>query len=109
MQVFKNHGASAGASMSHSHSQIIALPVIPTLVSTRLSSMKENFDQTGKCALCEIQSKDLVIHETDNFISLVPFAATFPFEMWIIPRNHSAHFHELDIDMVTNYLDLIIY
>ncbi|KAL2335071.1 hypothetical protein Fmac_016284 [Flemingia macrophylla] len=96
VQVFKNHGASAGASMSHSHSQMMALPIIPPSVSARLSSMKDYFDQTGKCFICGIQREDLLIDSSTNFFSLVPFAATFPFEIWIVPRYHSAHFHELD-------------
>ncbi|KAG4939437.1 hypothetical protein JHK82_045159 [Glycine max] len=98
VQVFKNHGASAGASMSHSHSQMMALPVIPPSVSARLTSMKDHFDQTGKCFICEIQCKDLLIDSSTNFFSLVPFAATFPFEIWIVPRYHTAHFHELDAE-----------
>ncbi|KAJ8452935.1 hypothetical protein Cgig2_014698 [Carnegiea gigantea] len=96
IQVFKNHGASAGASMSHSHSQIIALPIIPPSISTRLTAMKEHFDQTGKCILCEVPPKELLIHESRHFISIVPFAATYAFEIWIIPRHHSAHFHHID-------------
>ncbi|XP_061374025.1 ADP-glucose phosphorylase [Gastrolobium bilobum] len=98
VQVFKNHGASAGASMSHSHSQMLALPIIPPNVSARVGSMKDYFDQTGKCCICEIQSEDLLIDSSTNFFSLVPFAATFPFEIWIVPRYHSAHFHELDAE-----------
>ena len=59
--------------------------------------MKQYFDETGKCSVCEIQvKKELLIEESTHFISIVPFAATFPFEMWIIPRLHSSHFHELD-------------
>ncbi|KAK4345380.1 hypothetical protein RND71_035556 [Anisodus tanguticus] len=96
VQVFKNHGASAGASMSHSHSQIIALPIVPPTVSARLDSMTEYFQQTGKCSLCDIQPNELLIDESAHFISLVPFAATFAFEIWIIPRDHSSHFHEID-------------
>jgi UDPglucose--hexose-1-phosphate uridylyltransferase len=94
--VFKNYGASAGASMSHSHSQLLALPVVPPNVSARLDSMKEFFHETGKCSICEIRVEDLLIDESSHFISIVPFAASFPFEMWIIPRHHSSHFHELD-------------
>ncbi|XP_022719291.1 ADP-glucose phosphorylase-like isoform X1 [Durio zibethinus] len=96
VQVFKNHGASAGASLSHSHSQMLSLPIVPPSVSARLDSMKEYFNQTGKCSLCEVQSKDLLINETTSFISIVPFAASFPFEIWIIPRDHSSRFDELD-------------
>lgn len=87
--------------MSHSHSQLLALPVIPPIVSARINSVKEYFDQTGKCCLCEVQPKDLQIDVTAHFISIVPFAATFPFEIWIIPQNHSSHFHELDNEKVS--------
>ncbi|KAK4377266.1 hypothetical protein RND71_003562 [Anisodus tanguticus] len=96
VQVFKNHGASAGASMSHSHTQIIALPIVPPTVSARLDSMMEYYKQTGKCSLCDIQPNEFLIDESAHFISLVPFAATFAFEIWIIPRDHSSHFHEID-------------
>ncbi|XP_076923080.1 ADP-glucose phosphorylase-like [Bidens hawaiensis] len=98
VQVFKNHGASAGASMSHSHSQILALPVIPSTVSTRFNSMKEYHNQSGKCVLCNINTNNLLIDESNHFISISPFASTFPFETWIVPRYHSSHFHELDED-----------
>ncbi|XP_041027913.1 ADP-glucose phosphorylase isoform X1 [Juglans microcarpa x Juglans regia] len=96
VQVFKNHGASAGASMSHSHSQILALPVVPADVSARLDSMNGFFHETGKCSICEVGVEDLLIDESTHFFAIVPFAATFPFEIWIIPRHHSSHFHELD-------------
>lgn len=96
IQVFKNHGASAGASMSHSHSQIIALPIVPPSISTRLEAMKEYFEQTGKCVLCEKPPKELLIYESRYFISIVPFAASYAFEIWIIPRYHSAYFHGID-------------
>ncbi|KAB5512160.1 hypothetical protein DKX38_029188 [Salix brachista] len=98
IKVFKNHGASAGASMSHSHSQLLALPIIPSAVSARFEGMNEYFKKTGKCSLCEVQAKELLIDESTHFISIVPFAATYPFEMWIIPRAHSSHFHEFDCD-----------
>lgn len=62
--------------------------------------MKEHFQQKGECALCQITQDDLLIHESNHFKSIVPYAAKFPFEIWIIPRLHSSHFHELNLDMV---------
>ena len=100
--MFKNHGASAWASMSHSHSQILSLSIVLPGVSVHLESMKEYFNQTGKCSLCEVHSKDLLINETNHFTSIAPFAASFPFEIWIIRRDHSSHFYELDNEKVTN-------
>lgn len=86
--------------MSHSHSQILALPIAPPAVSTRLDSMKEYFDKMGKCSICELHSEDLLIDASTHFTSIVPFAASFPFEIWIIPRAHSPHFHEIDGEKV---------
>ncbi|XP_065852223.1 ADP-glucose phosphorylase isoform X3 [Euphorbia lathyris] len=102
IQVFKNHGASAGASMSHSHSQIMALPIIPPSVSARLDGTKEYFEKMGKCCLCVVNMEKFLIDETTHFISIVPFAATYPFEIWIIPRDHSSHFHEVDSEMAVD-------
>ncbi|CAL1356514.1 unnamed protein product [Linum trigynum] len=107
IQVFKNHGASAGASLSHSHSQILALPVVPPAVSTRLDGTKEYFEKTGKCSLCEVRAKELIIDESTHFISIVPFAATFAFEIWIVPKDHSSHFHELDSDQAVDLAGLL--
>lgn len=86
--------------MSHSHSQMIALPIVPPAVAARLDSMKEYFDRTGKCSICELNSQDLLIDVSAHFISIVPYAATFPFEIWIIPLSHTPHFHELDDEKV---------
>ncbi|KAH9605984.1 hypothetical protein KSS87_016538 [Heliosperma pusillum] len=98
VQVFKNHGASAGASMSHSHSQIIAIPIVPHSVSTRLEATKDYFEKTGRCILCEAPQKELLVHESKHFLSVIPYAASYAFEMWIIPRQHSIHFHDIDKD-----------
>ncbi|XP_062186914.1 ADP-glucose phosphorylase [Phragmites australis] len=98
VQVFKNHGASAGASMAHSHSQMLGTPFVPPCVTTRLNCMKEVFDRSGNCSLCEIRSKDILISGTPNFSAIVPFAASYPFEIWIIPQQHISYFHEIDHD-----------
>lgn len=102
--MFKNHGASAGASMTHSHSQMIGLPIVPPTVSSRLRSMKDLFEQTGKCGLCEAPSKDILINESTHFFSVVPFAASFPFEIWIVPRGHMPYFHDIDEEKVINVI-----
>ncbi|KAG2640197.1 ADP-glucose phosphorylase-like [Panicum virgatum] len=96
VQVFKNHGASAGASMAHSHSQMLGTPFVPPSVTSRLNCMKGFFDRSGNCSLCEIRSKDILISKTPYFSAIVPFAASYPFEIWIIPQQHLSYFHEID-------------
>ncbi|KAK1681855.1 hypothetical protein QYE76_042703 [Lolium multiflorum] len=107
VQVFKNHGASAGASMAHSHSQMIGTPFVPPSVTSRLNCMKEVFERSGKCSLCELQCKDILVSETQNFSAIVPFAASYPFEIWIIPQEHSSFFHEIDQDKVLDLGSLL--
>jgi UDPglucose--hexose-1-phosphate uridylyltransferase len=47
--IFKNHGADAGASLQHPHSQLIATPVIPGQVWHRLHEALRHFDDDGQC------------------------------------------------------------
>ncbi len=97
IQVFKNVGAAAGASLEHTHSQIIALPLIPLTASLEIEAMKKYYSECGKCILCEIVSQEMatekrVVLEGEHFLCFTPFAARFPFEMWIVPKEHGDDF-----------------
>ena len=98
--VFKNHGASAGASLSHSHSQLIATPVIPVLIKEELAGASRYFDFRSRCIYCdmvkqELKSRDRIVYETDRFIAFAPFAPRFPFETWIVSREHFSSYTDL--------------
>jgi UDPglucose--hexose-1-phosphate uridylyltransferase len=96
--VFKNHGAAAGASLEHSHSQIIALPVVPKRVSEEIDGAKVYYEYKDRCVFCDIicqerEYKARMVGENSGAIALAPFAPRFPFETWILPKNHNAYFH----------------
>jgi len=96
--VFKNHGAAAGASLEHSHSQIIALPVVPKRVSEEIDGAKVYYEYKDRCVFCDIIRQELgykarIIAENSGAIALAPFASRFPFETWILPKDHIAYFH----------------
>ncbi len=95
--VFKNHGINSGANISHSHSQLIATPVIPKGIKEELEGAKNHFNYKERCVFCdiirqEISMNDRMVEENDHFVALVPFAARFPFEVWILPKEHSHDF-----------------
>lgn len=95
--IFKNKGSQAGASLEHPHSQIIALPIVPIRVSQELEGSKEYFNFKDRCVFCdiiqqELEQKDRLVEENHEFISIIPFAARFPFEIWILPKKHSSNF-----------------
>lgn len=110
--IFKNKGAQAGASLSHPHSQIIALPIIPIRVQQELNGAKEYYNFKDRCVFCdivqqELNDKERVVEENHEFISIVPFAARFPFELWILPKRHSSDFIDIsrsDVESLSRVL-----
>ncbi|MBI3406022.1 MAG: galactose-1-phosphate uridylyltransferase [Acidobacteria bacterium] len=95
--IFKNHGEAAGASLEHTHSQLIALPIVPKRVREEMESAKRYYTEKERCIFCdmvrqEIDSGVRVINENEMFISLAPYAPRFPFETWILPKQHGSSF-----------------
>ena len=95
--VFKNYGEAAGASIEHAHSQIIALPMIPKYVLEELMGTSRYYRQNHRCIYCDLlqqeyQEKARIIAENDAFVSLCPFVSRYPFECWVLPRQHCAKF-----------------
>lgn len=99
--IFKNHGASAGASLSHSHSQLIAMPVVPKQVKEELDGAQKYYDFRQRCIFCDILKQELedtkrLIAQNSKFVALAPFAPRFPFEVWIIAQRHFASFSTME-------------
>lgn len=98
--LFRNHGYTAGASLSHPHSQLIALPVVPKRVAEELDSAERFFGSHGACIYCtmlaqERTSRGRLVFENERFTVLEPYASRFPFETWVLPREHQADFSDL--------------
>lgn len=97
IQVFKNFGAAGGASLEHTHWQMITVPVTPTVVEAEFAGVKRHFRKTGNCIYCQMAENEIlkgerIVEATDEFVVLAPFASRFPYELWILPRNHKADF-----------------
>jgi UDPglucose--hexose-1-phosphate uridylyltransferase len=98
--LFRNHGARAGTSLLHPHSQIIAVGVVPHHVRWREEEAQHYFDEWGRCVFCDMLAEELrtgerVVTENESFVVFVPFAAEVPFETWIMPREHRADFGDI--------------
>src|SRR5437588_88175 len=98
--LFKNVGAAAGASIEHTHSQLIVTPIVPINVQEEMNGALEFYNYRGRCIYCDIVHQELaaekrVVLDTPHFVSLAPFASRFPFETWIIPKSHNSHFENI--------------
>jgi UDPglucose--hexose-1-phosphate uridylyltransferase len=101
--VFKNHGESAGASLEHPHSQLIATPIIPIMVTEELTGSAEYYGRKERCVWCDIVQQERrhrrrLIQDRDGYAVIAPFAPRFPFETWILPGGHRSAFEESDDD-----------
>jgi UDPglucose--hexose-1-phosphate uridylyltransferase len=98
--LFKNVGVLAGASLEHSHSQLIVTPIVPINVWEEMSGAQEFFDYRGRCIYCDMIHQELaaekrVVTDTPNFVSFAPYASRFPFETWILPKAHNSHYENI--------------
>jgi len=110
--IFKNHGAAAGASLEHPHTQLIATPVVPIRVREELKGAESYYDYKDRCVFCDIigqeERKPLrLIEESKSFIAINPYASRLPFETWILPRRHLSHFEMLWIDEFEDLAGLV--
>jgi UDPglucose--hexose-1-phosphate uridylyltransferase len=97
--VFKNHGAAAGAALDHSHSQLIALPVVPREVRDEVDGARVHFTAKERCVFCDIvrqerQEARRLIAENADMVAIAPYAPRFPFETWLLPKRHQALFED---------------
>ena len=103
--VFKNHGALAGATMPHPHSQLIAMPVTPIVLKEKLAAARAYYlekDRSlfGDILQAERKIGDRVVFENDGFTAFCPFASRFPFETCIMPRKQAADFQNSSDDVL---------
>ena len=113
--IFKNFGAAAGASIPHTHSQIIATPVVPENVQNEVHHSREYQRKYGQCVFCSLIDEALtyeatiydresgqirrkvnvgqyVVERGERFIAIKPFASRFEWEIHILPLRHEADF-----------------
>jgi UDPglucose--hexose-1-phosphate uridylyltransferase len=98
--IFKNVGAAAGATVEHSHSQLIVTPIVPVNVWEEMNGALEFFNYRGRCIYCDIVHQETatarrVVLETPNFLAVCPYASRFPFETWILPKHHNSHYENI--------------
>jgi UDPglucose--hexose-1-phosphate uridylyltransferase len=97
--IVKNHGAAAGAKLAHPHSQLFAYPFAPPALDVELSAASRHFDNTDRCVFCQLVARERevnqrVIQQDATMLTVAPYAPRVPFETWILPREHAAHFED---------------
>ena len=99
--VFKNHGAAAGASLEHAHSQLIALPLVTTELELEFAHSSAYMNLRGRSVFTdmiaqELDAQERVVYEDAHVVAITPYASRHPFEVWLMPRAPYAAFEVSD-------------
>lgn len=98
---FRNFGVQAGAALSHPHSQILALPLVPPEVQQKLRAFHRHQEHKGRCLACDIvhhetSARKRILAENESFVAMAPYASRHPFEMHVYPRRHQGFFESMN-------------
>ena len=96
IQIFENKGDIMGCSNPHPHGQIWASSSIPLEVSKETVQQKKYYEQHGQSLLSaylaiELEKKERIVLENEDFVALVPFWAVWPYETMIISKRQVQH------------------
>lgn len=102
IHIYKNQGLFGGASLAHSHSQVLGLPLVPE----ENHGIEDYYRNTRHCLICDMLKQELeyrsrLVAETKDFLLICPYASRFSYETWIIPRQHMSHFGEISSEQIT--------
>jgi len=113
--VFNNYGAAAGGSIEHTHSQIVAMPIVPRNVHNEIENSRTYFKKNHHCIFCTLIDEALTFEATiydrrtgkikrrldigqyivdrgTYFIAIKPFASRFEWEIHLLPLKHQHDF-----------------
>ncbi|MFH1519709.1 MAG: galactose-1-phosphate uridylyltransferase [Candidatus Omnitrophota bacterium] len=110
--IFKNYGLAAGASLEHSHTQLISLPIVPRRVSEELECIHRYFVDKKSCLFCDVVKQEMEeklreVGENEDFYAFCPFASRSPFEVTIVPKKHKAAFTDINQGEVDNFAQIL--
>jgi UDPglucose--hexose-1-phosphate uridylyltransferase len=101
IQIFENKGEIMGCSNPHPHGQIWAQDDQPAEVKKESNEQQKFFEKNGVSLLScylqkEIEHKERIVCSNEDFVALVPYWATWPFETMIISRRHFQNINEMN-------------
>lgn len=108
INLFRNHGVRAGASLAHPHAQMIATSIAPPHILNQVHYAKKWHASNGQCVYCtalaeELSQKERIIVETEHFVAWAPFASRSPFETRIQPKRHLSIFGQISAEEVGDF------
>jgi len=112
VQSFKNVGYEAGASLLHSHSQVLALPFVPPLVQRQWVQARDYWVLSRHCPWCQELSQEYaqgerLIAESSGLLAYAPRVSPMPCQVRIAPIMHSSRFETSSPEIIGELASLL--
>jgi UDPglucose--hexose-1-phosphate uridylyltransferase len=108
VQVFKNSGAAAGTSIIHSHTQVIALPIMPAHVREEVAAVRRFVNDPWERIITIEKGSLRRVFENDGAVAFCPYASRFNYECWIFPKDFARNLEEADIHALADALQHVL-
>ena len=110
--VIKSVGKAAGAQTAHSVSQLVAMAVMPPLLSRKLEIAQRFYEAKKRSIFDDILAEEVrggsrLVYENNGFTVFCPYAARAPFELAIFPKRQCPDFHGLSDQERTQFADAL--
>ncbi|MEB3236808.1 MAG: galactose-1-phosphate uridylyltransferase [Candidatus Sericytochromatia bacterium] len=98
--IFENRGEAIGVTIHHPHGQIYAFPFVPPRIAREREQAARHLDRTGHCLMCDIVADERadgrrLVVEGEHFVAFIPFFARYPYETYLVSKQHRASLSEL--------------
>src|SRR5260370_42523478 len=95
--MFKNYGSLSGQEFDHPVSQLTATTFVPRRVLYELRASRDYYLEKERCVFCDTLNQEMrnpvrIVEARGDYLTLCPFAARVPYEIWIMPRKHESSF-----------------
>lgn len=122
--VFKNFGKASGGSIPHTHSQLIAMPIVPHNVKDEVDCSLDFYHKNKRCVFCTLIDEATTLETTaydhgsakkknydtgkyfvergKHFIAIKPFASRYEWEIHILPVEHQSNFLDAGSEMLSD-------
>jgi len=112
ISIFHNHGPNSGASIAHTHSQIITTVLLDADFKNALDGAKKYYQKNKECLYChmtkyELKAKERIVFENKRFVALCPYASKMPFQTIITPKKHLPYFEEITEEEKTDLAEAL--
>jgi len=108
--IFKNVSKGGGASLPHSHTQIVAANIVPPIPREEAKAAKHHWDKWHRCSWCDYMAKadrKRVAFETAKNIAITANAPRFAYEVWVMPKRHVGNFDELKHEEALDFCKML--